>query len=224
MVVTVERAVPRASSAYFSGIGRFVALSAIAVALAITIGFFVFLNHLSTYETPDASVRAEGIIVLTGGRARLDPAVGLLRNNRGQKLLISGVNTITSDETLRNALALDPGIFDCCVDIDRAAMNTIGNARSAQFWSDINGFSRILVVTNDYHMPRALLEISRRMPDRIIEAFPVTNHHDPDGGFSDILDRYRVLLSEYAKYVFALGREPFAGATGVFRSGMSSGW
>ena len=123
--------------------------------LAGAAGFGFFLSEVNGFrDIPVSGSRADGIVVLTGGYARLEPAVALLLAKRGERLLVSGVNEHTSKDTLRNALAIDEKTFECCVDIDRAALDTTGNADQTARWAEANGFKSLLVVTNDYHMPR----------------------------------------------------------------------
>ena len=81
-----------------------------------------------------------------------------------RRLLISGVNERTSrDEIAR----LNPGqrrLFDCCVDLDYRARNTIGNAIETRRWAERNRFHSLIVVTSTYHMPRTLVELDHALP------------------------------------------------------------
>ena len=43
-------------------------------------------------------------------------------------------------------------------DIDHAALDTIGNAEESAKWVNSHGYGRVIVVTNNYHMPRSLVE------------------------------------------------------------------
>ncbi|MEL6437322.1 MAG: YdcF family protein [Pseudomonadota bacterium] len=201
---------------------RGVVAATLFVCAALLIGFAVFDIAVRAYHIPDTSARADGIVVFTGGRARLDPAVGLLRNKRGQKLMISGVHEQTSAETLRHLLHVDPSLFNCCVTIDRLALDTIGNANSAVDFARQNGFESLIVVTNDYHMPRSLLEIRRVADDLTIIPFPVSNSARKAQSWSLVIDRYRVLAGEYTKLLLAYGRAPFTQSSA--RAASLSGW
>ncbi|MEO0543514.1 MAG: YdcF family protein [Pseudomonadota bacterium] len=175
----------------------------------LLIGFVSFASHVDNYVLPDPEVRADGIVVLTGGVARLGPAAELLRTNRGGRLLVSGVNENTSAETMKNLLLLDDAVFDCCVDLDRASLDTVGNARAALEWAQSNQFESLFWVTNDYHMLRSLLEFDRIGGGMItVTPFAVSNTTQPSAGLSAMADRYRVLVREYAKYLVALVRTP----------------
>ncbi|MEM1377436.1 MAG: YdcF family protein [Pseudomonadota bacterium] len=179
-----------------------------ASVVALLLGFGSFVSTVKAYRVPDVSSRADGIVVLTGGYARLDPAVGLLRNKRGRELLITGVNENTSAETIRNVLSVDLATFNCCVTLDRLALDTVGNAEMAARWARQKGFESVLWVTNDYHMQRSLLEVTRVDPSLTVIPFPVSNVSEAPEDASSTVDRYRVLIGEYAKYLIALFRLP----------------
>ncbi|WP_306119564.1 MULTISPECIES: YdcF family protein [unclassified Roseitalea] len=185
-----------------------VALWSLALAAALlVIGFASFLRHVHALTPPDvATIEADGIVVLTGGRARLEPAVALLRQMDGARLLVSGVHAELGENTLRRTLGVSEALFACCIDIDKLALNTIGNARHTAQWAAEHGFDRLVVVTNDYHMPRSMLEMHRAMPDVALVAFPVVNRTDPETRRAELADRYRVLAGEYGKFLYALVR------------------
>lgn len=188
-------------------LGRLTGVAVMVVAIAGVLGFGSFLRQVQSQTAPDiATVRADGVAVLTGGRARLEPAVALLQQVDGARLLVSGVNRDLSAETLRRTLGVDESLFACCVDIDRQAEDTIGNAEYTARWAREHAFETLVIVTNDYHMPRALLEMRRALPDVEIVPYPVVNRPAAGRPGTAGFDRYRVLGGEYGKYLIALAR------------------
>lgn len=181
---------------------------ALAVGLAFfLVGFALFVANVNGQADRVATVGpADGIVVLTGGRARLESAVELLRAKHGVRLLVSGVHADIDDDTLRRTLGVSTDLFNCCIDVDRTAMDTIGNAKGSAAWADLHGYGRLIVVTNDYHVPRSMLEMRRALPDRALTAYPVVNEKPVATDLADWLDRYRVLAGEYAKYLVAQAR------------------
>lgn len=169
-------------------------------------GFGWFANHVSHLTTPADPGKADAIIVLTGGQSRLDAAMNLLESGKGQRLLISGVHPSTSQETLRAATGADRRLFNCCVDIDHAALDTAGNAEESAKWMQTHHFERVIVVTNNYHMPRSLLEMHRLANGAALEPYPVVNTRLDQGGWLMKPAAVRVIFTEYAKYVAALAR------------------
>ena len=94
------------------------------------------------------------------------------------------------------AVAANPSLFDCCVDLDYRAQNTVGNARETSRWVRHNDYETLIVVTSDYHMPRSLVEFHSRMPDLDLVPHPVADEARPSR-----------LAVEYTKYLAALLRD-----------------
>ncbi len=188
------------------GVARTV-LFALGTATAATLtvfvaGFVVFVVAVRS-AGPPADPRADGIVVLTGGEARIDGALALLAEGRAGRLLISGVNPAVTEAALARTLAADKRrLLDCCTDLDRVAADTVGNARSTERWTRERGYRSLIVVTSDYHMPRSLAEIAGLMPDTRLVPYPIRDGA-PLGEVVTQPDRLRLLLQEYVKYLGA---------------------
>jgi len=172
------------------------------VAAAGVAGFLYFAETVAGLAVPD-DPKADAIVVLTGGYQRIDHAIGLLESGAGERLLISGVNPATSGNQIQRLTQSSPALFTCCVDMGYDAMDTIGNANETARWISDHGFRRVLVVTNNYHMPRSLLEL--KLSDRRTEfvAYPVVNTDLRNGNWLSQPGILRALLSEYIKYSVA---------------------
>ena len=126
----------------------------------LIIGFIVFANSVDReHSVPQRS--ADGIAVLTGGVARIDEAMKLLAEGKAKRVLITGVNRTTTTEELKELASQGDQYFTCCVDIDKEARNTIDNATETSEWVALHHYGSIIVVTSNYHMPRALAELAR---------------------------------------------------------------
>ncbi|MBA1144884.1 YdcF family protein [Mesorhizobium neociceri] len=169
-------------------------------------GFGWFASKVSHMTTPANPAKADAIIVLTGGQARLDAALDLLASGKGERLLISGVHPSASRRQLQAATGGDKALFSCCVDIDRAALDTIGNAEESAKWVESHAYGSVILVTNNYHMPRSLLEMGRLLHGAKLEPYPVVNTNLDNGDWLTKPEALRVLLTEYSKYLLALAR------------------
>jgi uncharacterized SAM-binding protein YcdF (DUF218 family) len=103
-------------------------------------------------------------------------------------------------------------LLSCCVDLDRSAVNTRSNAAETQRWARERGFKSLIVVTSNYHMPRAIVELSHAMPDVALIPFAVVGDKWRDEPWWTSGATLRLLLSEYAKYVAAEVRVRLADA------------
>lgn len=182
---------------------RLVTILTIVAVTAVLIGFVRFTDAISAIAPPEKDRKADAIVVLTGGAHRIEFALELLNNGEGKRLLISGVNPATSESELRRLTGAAKATFDCCVDIGYEALDTIGNASETARWISKNGYSRVIVVTSAYHIPRSLLELETASPEAAFVAWPV-KQDDPSAGNEDgNQDRVRTLFYEYIKYQVA---------------------
>jgi uncharacterized SAM-binding protein YcdF (DUF218 family) len=193
---------PRRLVALFARIGATV----VVCAVLFLAGFGWFATNVSHMVTPKDPPEADAIIVLTGGYLRLDAALDLLKSGKGKRLLISGVHPDAQAKDLQAATGGDRKLFNCCVDIDHAALDTIGNAEESAKWVESHAYQRVILVTNNYHMPRSLLEMGRLIGKARLEPYPVVNTRLDNGGWMTKPDAVRVLFTEYNKYLLALAR------------------
>lgn len=171
-------------------------------ALWLTVSFLSFANHVSTMR-PAADAQADAIVVLTGGQERIEKAVALLGEQRAQRLLISGVNPETTERQIIARTAIRRDLFACCIDLDRKALNTIGNASEAALWAKEHGFNSLIMVTSAYHMPRATVELEAAMPELEVIAYPVLAEELQLEDWYLRPQTIRLLLREFVKYTLA---------------------
>nr|WP_316656511.1 YdcF family protein [uncultured Gellertiella sp.] len=188
---------------------RRLGISLVLVLAVFFAGFLYFANLVSSL-TPPADIKADAIVVLTGGSQRLNQAIDLLVRGAGQRLLITGVHPATTPGQIRRLTRSSSVIFHCCVDIGYEALDTIGNAAEAVTWIRKHGYRKVLVVTNNYHMPRSLIELRRADPEIDFVAYPVVNSDLKRRNWFADPKTLRVMLSEYLK-ILATGVSGFTG-------------
>lgn len=174
-------------------------------AVALAFGFVLFATTVMRDPVPPAEA-ADGIVVLTGGEARIQAGAKLLMEGRGRRMLISGVNRHATREDILRLSGLDAKTFVCCVDLGYEALDTVGNADEARTWAHSHNYTSIILVTASYHMPRSLAELALAMPDVHVVPYPVTPGTLPETGWWLHVRTTRLLLSEYLKYLPAMAR------------------
>ena len=178
-------------------------VGALAVAFVCAgFGFIGFLSQLrGSEERPDRN--ADGIVVLTGGSSRVSDAMELLAGGYGKRLLISGVHPGNDVHDISRTLPDNHKLLTCCVDLDHSAINTRSNAAETRRWARERGFTSLIVVTSNYHMPRAIVELSHAMPDIALIPYPVVGEKWRDEPWWESGATFRLVLSEYVKYIAA---------------------
>jgi hypothetical protein len=105
-----------------------------------------------------------------------------------------------------NALARRAGVdasLGARVTLGRAATSTRGNAAEAADWAYGNGVHTLIVVTAGYHMPRALAELSRTLPDVALYPVPVLPPALRGAWGAGDMATLRLLVAEYTKWLAA---------------------
>ena len=180
--------------------------------LLIGLGFVWFVRHVPAEEV-SLTRNADGIVALTGGASRIADAIELLAAGRGKRLLISGAYRATNSNEISRLNPEFERWVRCCVDFDRS-LNTLGNAIETKRWAQSRGFRSLIVVTSNYHMPRALAEIAHQLPDVALVPFPVVTDRQRAERWWVGWGTTRRMFIEYVKFVFAklrMGLNPAAG-------------
>jgi uncharacterized SAM-binding protein YcdF (DUF218 family) len=166
---------------------------AITAALAWSAGFVWFIQDIAgTTELPP---HADGIVAFTGGPERVETALRLLSEGRADHLLLSGIGGGAELPELAHLAGLRATPLTARVTIGRSAMTTRGNAVETAAWVRANAIQSLLVVTASYHMPRAMVELSRALSDVRLYPVPVTTGRPIP---------LRLLAEEYTKFLLAI--------------------
>jgi uncharacterized SAM-binding protein YcdF (DUF218 family) len=170
-------------------------MSLIAVLLAWAISFAWFLHLVEQPMAPPT--HADGIVAFTGGPERVETALRLLSSDRADKLLLSGIGGGAELPELAHRAGVDPMLLAARVTIGRTATTTRGNAMETAAWARSNSIHSLLVVTASYHMPRAMIELERALPDAALYPLPVVLPDRP----GHVGLPFRLIAEEYVKYV-----------------------
>ena len=143
-------------------------------ALAWLAGFVWFVRLVGAERPPTALPHAEGIVVLTGGADRIRAGLALLGRGAAPLMLISGAGRGTDLADFVPQDSPEARQLDGAITLGHVATTTRGNARETALWAARHHLASVIVVTADYHMPRALLELRRHLAGVRLIAAPVT--------------------------------------------------
>jgi uncharacterized SAM-binding protein YcdF (DUF218 family) len=188
-------------------------LALILILLLIwTAGLLAFVARVARSTPAPEPEPAQGIVALTGpSTLRIAAAMKLLEDGKGSRLLVSGVNRRASRADIRWVSKAPGRLYDCCVDLGFQAANTLGNAQETAAWARAHRFSRLIVVTSDYHMPRAALELRGALPEGQLATYPVATEELDVKRWWRTWPGARRMVLEYCKYLVILAREAVLG-------------
>jgi uncharacterized SAM-binding protein YcdF (DUF218 family) len=158
-------------------------------ALAWVLGFAVFMLTLA--KPLDSGVTTDAIVVPTGGPGRIARGLALIKVHAAQRMLVSGVGPGVRPIDLVLENKAEPALFACCVDLGRDAVDTRSNADETAAWVKARGYKSVRLVTSDWHMPRARMELKHALGQNVTVV--------SDGVPSD--PKLGLLLAEYHKLI-----------------------
>ncbi|OGS56802.1 MAG: hypothetical protein A3J40_08615 [Erythrobacter sp. RIFCSPHIGHO2_12_FULL_63_10] len=138
---------------------------AASLVLVWILGFLWFVVSLPGASGP---IVTDAVVVPTGGAGRIKHGIEVLEAGRVQTLFVSGVDPDVTPDEFAAQFDVDRKTMNCCVALGYKALDTHGNAAEIAQWIAENDVRSVRLVTHDWHMRRAALELERAIPGRII--------------------------------------------------------
>ena len=162
------------------------------------------------------SKKGTNIVILTGGTNRIKNGLKIINkfekaSTFNSKILVSGTGKGFTKISLEKKLNFDfnLNLIECCIELDSISTNTYSNAYETLKWAKKNNIKKFILITSNYHMPRAFLEFKNRMPNLKIFTYPITpNKHDVKMWLSSF-QTFSLIFSEYCKFLVANFRIKF---------------
>lgn len=138
------------------------------LAFAVLIWLFGFLWFAIALPRPlPSDVHTDAVIVLTGSKGRIEHALGVLKAGSAPRLLVSGVDREVKPKEFAAEFGVSPRLMACCITLGYQAYDTHSNAMEAAQWVSEHSAHSVRLVTADWHMRRAMLDLGREMPARV---------------------------------------------------------
>ena len=181
--------------------------------MSMFILFFIELNNFKENILSFTKYnKKEGynIVILTGGTNRIKDGLKIIKDFRkskksNYKILVSGTGKGFTKNSLKNQLGsnFNPKLIQCCIDLDKVSKNTITNAIETYKWTKKNDIKEFILITSNYHMPRATLEFKNVMPNLKIYTYAITpKKHDIENWLSSY-QTFSLVFTEYCKFIIA---------------------
>jgi uncharacterized SAM-binding protein YcdF (DUF218 family) len=185
--------------------------------IALVVIAMLFIDFVyKTFSYRQQGVKADAIVVLAGGKGRVDEGVRLYREKKGDWLFFIGVDPSVRKSDLYIPRRGDPSPDG--VILEKASRNTLENAiygRDVIMKKDVRS---ILLITSRYHMKRASILLRNALPkDVAIYPYPVDTINLKEAWWSHV-GSFHLLFNEFYKY--CMFRAFFLLAPGELREGL----
>ena len=154
------------------------------------------------------SNKSSNIVILTGGTNRIKDGLKIVNkfeksSTFNSKILVSGTGKGFTKMSLAKNIDFDFNLIECCIELDNISTNTYSNAFETLKWVKKNNISEFILITSNYHMPRAFLEFKYRMPNLKIFTYPITPKKHNINNWLSSFQTFSLVLSEYCKFLVA---------------------
>ncbi len=200
----------------------FLIFSLIAFLMFFLIELFYFKERILSFQNYNLKTNSN-IVILTGGTNRIRDGLKIIDNfkiskNTKFKILVSGTGKGYTKHILKKQLepGFYPNLIECCIELDSISKNTFTNASETFKWTKRNNIKEFILITSNYHMPRAILEFETLMPKLQIALYPITpkkhNIEDWLGSYQTFI----LIFKEFCKYIIANLRIKFSNYLNIF--------
>ncbi len=136
-----------------------------AMVLVYLMGFFVFSVAMPGELD---GIKTDVVVVPTGSGGRIARGLEVLRSGDAKQMLVTGIDPEVKKREFAAQFKVSQKLMRCCVTLGYQASDTRGNATETVHWARKVKAESVRLVTSDWHMRRASMELRRVMPGDIV--------------------------------------------------------
>ncbi|HXE98487.1 MAG TPA: YdcF family protein [Dongiaceae bacterium] len=167
------------------------------IGLVVVAVLFIDFTY-KTFSYRQNTHKADAIVVLTGGKGRVEEGVRLFRESRAKFLIFVGVDPSVIKSDLYRPKPGDPSADN--VILEKSSRNTLENSIFGRDVIVQSGVHSILLITSRYHLKRASILFRNSLPKNItIIPYPVDSVNLKESWWNHG-GSFHLLFSEFYKY------------------------
>lgn len=164
----------------------------VVLLLIVSVLFVDFVYK--TFSLVPRDIHTDAVVVLTGGRGRVEEGISLFRKGKGRLLFLVGVDPSVKKRELYTGPGSDR------VYLEKVSRNTVENAIYARDLLMKHKVTSVTLITSRYHMKRATLIFRNALPkDIAIYPYPVDSVNLKEDWWIH-RGSFKLLFSEFYKY------------------------
>jgi uncharacterized SAM-binding protein YcdF (DUF218 family) len=172
-------------------------LSLFMLAVLIVTALFIDFTY-KTFSARPRQVQVDAIVVLAGGKGRVEEGVRLFKERRGNWLFLVGVDPAVRKSDLYRPRQGDPSADN--VILEKLSRNTLENAIYGRDILTDHKVRSVLLITSRYHLKRSAILFRNALPPEVaLYPYPVDSSNVKEEWWHH-LGTFRLLFSEFYKY------------------------
>jgi uncharacterized SAM-binding protein YcdF (DUF218 family) len=167
------------------------------IGLVVITALFIDFTY-KTFSYRQNTKKTDAIVVLTGGKGRVEEGVRLFRESRAEFLFFVGVDPSVKKSDLYRPKPGDPSADN--VILEKSSRNTLENSIYGRDVIVRSGVHSVLLITSRYHLKRASILFRNSLPKNItIVPYPVDSVNLKESWWSHG-GSFQLLFREFYKY------------------------
>ncbi len=167
------------------------------IGLVVIAVLFIDFTY-KTFSYRQKNQKTDAIVVLTGGKGRVEEGVRLFRESQATFLIFVGVDPSVRKSDLYRPKPGDPSADN--VILEKSSRNTLENSIFGRDVIVSSGVHTVLLITSRYHLKRASILFRNSLPkDITIIPYPVDSVNLKESWWSDG-GSFHLLFREFYKY------------------------
>lgn len=169
----------------------------VIIGLVVITALFIDFTY-KTFSYRQNTQKADAIVVLTGGKGRVEEGIRLFRESRAEYLIFVGVDPSVRKSDLYHPKPGDPSADN--VILEKSSRNTLENSIFGRDVIVRSGVHSVLLITSRYHLKRASILFRNSLPKNItIIPYPVDSVNLKESWWSHG-GSFQLLFREFYKY------------------------
>lgn len=181
----------------------------ILILIYFFLGLFHFKEKILSLKKYSNTLNSN-IVILTGGSNRIKEGLKIINNvdkftKANLKILISGTGKGFTKISLKKMLTsnFNLKLLKCCIELESISKDTYSNASETYKWVKLNNINKFILITSNYHMPRAILEFKNKMPNLQIFTYPIRPKNHNITNWLSSSETFSLVFIEYSKLLIA---------------------
>ncbi|MBN8827840.1 MAG: YdcF family protein [Sphingobacteriia bacterium] len=172
------------------------------------LGFLWFVGQVKNRtEHMHIPKKVDAVIIITGGKGRIEEGIKLFEEKEAKRMLISGVGKAVDFKSLEKQVTTKArktiNNSKDKITLSEMATSTRLNAVEADIWLEYHNLKSYILVTSDYHAVRSKF-LFNKIVDKKMYMYAINASNFKIDKWWDFPGTFELIFTEYNKFIFTV--------------------